>query len=105
MTQVARPKRTESGSGLAARVSLGRLLTPPSTEFVLITSAALLLTVFGLVMVVSATAAVESGTMSTAIKQGLFALVGIPLMFVVSRMPLDWLKKLAWPALILATLM
>lgn len=105
MTQVARPKRTESGSGLAARVSLGRLLTPPSTEFVLIASAALLLTVFGLVMVVSATAAVESGTMSTAIKQGLFAIVGIPLMFVVSRMPIDWLKKLAWPALILATLM
>ncbi|UYO95925.1 putative lipid II flippase FtsW [Microbacterium sp. M28] len=108
MTQVARPKRTESttgSAGLAARVSLGRLLTPPSTEFVLIASAALLLTIFGLVMVVSATAAIESGTMDTAIKQGLFALVGIPMMFLVSRMPIAWLKRLAWPALIGATLL
>jgi cell division protein FtsW len=103
MTQVARPKRTET-AGLAARVSLGRLFTPPSTEFLLITSTALLLTVFGLVMVISATSATEAGTMDTAVKQTMFALVGIPLMFLVSRISIDWLKKLAWPALILATL-
>lgn len=102
MTQVSRPPRTEP-RGLAARVSLGRLLTPPSSEFLLIASTALLLTIFGIIMVISATSASESGVMDTALKQGMFALVGIPLMFLVSRLPLRFLKKLAWPALIGAT--
>ena len=102
MTQVARPPRSESG-GLAARVSLGRRFTPVSTEFLLIASTALLLTVFGLVMVLSATSAtaVASGSnpMSGAMRQGIFALLGIPLMFLISRLPIRFLKKLAWPAL------
>lgn len=104
MTQVARPPRSES-KGLAARVSLGRLFTPPSNEFLLIASTALLLTVFGLIMVISATSATESGVMDTALKQAMFAAVGIPLMFLVSRFPVGVLKKLAWPALIGATLL
>ncbi len=102
--QAARPKRTET-TGLAARVSLGRVFTPVSTEFLLIASSALLLTVFGLVMIISATSATEAGSMDTAIKQGMFAAVGIPMMLLVSRMPLVWLQKLAWPALIGATLL
>lgn len=104
MTQVARPPRSES-KGLAARVSLGRLFTPPSNEFLLIASTALLLTVFGLIMVISATSATESGVMDTALKQAMFAAVGIPLMFLVSRLSIGVLKKLAWPALIGATLL
>lgn len=104
MTQVSRPPRTES-KGLAARVSLGRLFTPPSTEFLLIASTALLLTGFGLVMVLSATSASADGPMEVAVKQGMFAAVGIPLMFLVSRLPVAFLKKMAWPALILATVM
>lgn len=103
MTQVARPPRTES-RGLAARVSLGRIFTPPSSEFLLIASTALLLTVFGIIMVISATSATESGVMDTALKQAMFAAVGIPLMFLVSRLPISFLKKMAWPALVVATL-
>lgn len=102
MTQVARPPRSESG-GLSARVSLGRRFTPVSTEFLLIASTALLLTIFGLVMVLSATSAtaVASGAnpMSAALRQGVFALLGVPLMFLISRLPVRFLKKLAWPAL------
>lgn len=108
MTQVARPPRTgpDSGArGLAARVSLGRIFTPPSSEFLLISSTALLLTIFGIVMVISATSATETGVMNTALKQATFAVIGIPLMFLVSRLPIGFLKKMAWPALILATLM
>lgn len=104
MTQVARPPRSES-KGLAARVSLGRLFTPPSSEFLLIASTALLLTAFGIIMVISATSATESGVMDTALKQAMFAAVGIPMMFLVSRLPISFLKKLAWPALIGATLL
>jgi cell division protein FtsW len=113
MTQAARPPRadrTDSDSshagsrGLAARVSLGRIFTPPSSEFLLIASTALLLTIFGLVMVISATSATEAGVMDTALKQAMFAVVGIPMMFLVSRLPIAFLKKIAWPALILAIL-
>lgn len=104
MTQVSRPSRAESG-GLAARVSLGKLFTPPSTEFLLIASTALLLTVFGLVMVLSATSATESGPLDTALKQGVFALLGVPMMFLVSRLPIRFLKRISWPALIGATLL
>ncbi|MGM7671876.1 peptidoglycan glycosyltransferase FtsW [Microbacterium sp. A93] len=104
MTQASRPPRTES-RGLAARVSLGRIFTPPSNEFLLIASTALLLTVFGIVMVISATSAKENGVMDTALKQTMFAAVGIPMMFLVSRLPISLLKNMAWPAIIAATVL
>jgi len=105
MTQVARPPRSEPGSsrGLAARVSLGRRFTPLSTEFLMIASAALLLTIFGLVMVLSATSATAvsrgENPMDGALRQGVFAVLGVPLMFLISRMPVRFLKRMAWPAL------
>jgi cell division protein FtsW len=84
-------------------VSLGRRFTPVSTEFLLIASTALLLTLFGLVMVLSATSAtaVASGAdpMGGVLRQGMFALLGVPLMFLISRVPVAFLKKMAWPAL------
>ncbi|MDQ0648787.1 cell division protein FtsW [Microbacterium natoriense] len=107
MTQVARTPRTDppraESRGFAARVSLGRRFTPVSTEFLMIASTALLLTIFGLVMVLSATSAdaVSKGAnpMDGALRQGIFAVLGIPLMFVISRLPIAFLKKMAWPAL------
>jgi cell division protein FtsW len=36
------------------------------------------------------------------LKQGLFALIGVPIMLIASRFPVAFYKKLAWPALILA---
>ncbi len=102
MTQVARPPRSESG-GLAARVSLGRIFTPVSSEFVMLASTALLLTVFGLVMVLSATSATAAASgdspLEGVLKQGVFAVIGVPLMFLISRLPIAFLKKIAWPAL------
>ena len=46
-----------AGTGFAARVSLGRVFAPVPSEFLLIASTALILTGFGLVMVLSATMA------------------------------------------------
>ncbi|UJP10750.1 putative lipid II flippase FtsW [Microbacterium sp. KUDC0406] len=112
MTQTAHPKRTEPAasaparSGLAARVSLGRLFQPVPMEFLLISFSALLLTVFGLVMVLSATSAnTTKGPFDEVLKQGMFAVVGIPLMFLVSRIPVNVIKRLAWPGLVLAILL
>ncbi len=102
MTQTAHPPRSDRTErrGLTAKVSLGRLFTPVSTEFLLIASTSLALTIFGLVMVLSATSANPNAPFEGALKQGIFAVVGIPLMFVVSRVKVAWLKKVAWPLLI-----
>lgn len=113
MTTTSPPPTQSSGSdepparrGLAARVSLGRAFAPVPSEFLLIASTALLLTGFGLVMVLSATSALDGAQnpLDHFLKQGVFALLGIPLMFVLSRLPLKFWKRIAWPALILATL-
>ena len=94
--------------GLAARVSLGRVFAPVPSEFLLIASTALLLTGFGLVMVLSATTATATAAgqppYEAMLKQGVFAVVGIPLMFVASRVPISFWRKAAWPALIVAVL-
>jgi cell division protein FtsW len=103
MTQTARPPRTDSrapGGGLAARVSLGRLFTVPSTEFVMIASTAVLLTIFGVVMVLSATSANPKGPLDAALRQGTFAVIGIPLMYVISRLPVRFFQRMAWPVLL-----
>ncbi|KQP71059.1 cell division protein FtsW [Microbacterium sp. Leaf288] len=90
--------------GLAARVSLGRVFAPVPSEFLLIASTTLLLTVFGLVMVLSATSATATAAgeapWEMVLKQVVFAVIGIPLMFIASRLPVTFWKKIAWPALI-----
>ncbi|MFZ8757674.1 putative lipid II flippase FtsW [Microbacterium sp. HMH0099] len=92
--------------GLMARVSLGKAFAPVPSEFLLIASTALLLTGFGLVMVLSATSALDGGQspFEHVMKQGVFAMLGVPLMFVLSRAPLKFWKRIAWPALIGALL-
>jgi cell division protein FtsW len=100
------PQRTpdDPGHGFSARVSLGRVFAPVPNEFLLIASTALILTIFGLVMVLSATMArsISAGAspFEVVVKQGLFAVVGVPLMFVLSRFSVTFWKRIAWPALI-----
>ena len=95
--------------GFAARVSLGKVFAPVPSEFLLIASTALMLTGFGLVMVLSATMATSAADgvspFETVLKQGVFALLGIPLMFIASRMPIGFWKRIAWPALIIGVLL
>lgn len=103
----AAPAETAS-AGFAARVSLGRISSAVPAEFLLIASTALILTGFGLVMVLSATMAdslaAGEGPFETVLKQAAFAIIGIPLMFIASRLPVTFWKKIAWPGLILTTL-
>lgn len=110
-TRPGSPEPDDSGTpargSLAARVFLGSLFRPVAGEFLLIASAAVLLTIFGLIMVLSATSATASAAgrepYDAVLKQAMFAAVGLPLMFIASRMPLRFWKRIAWPALILAT--
>jgi cell division protein FtsW len=87
-------------------VSLGRVFAPVPSEFLLIASTALLLTVFGLVMVLSATSATATAAgeapWEAVLKQVVFAVIGVPLMFIASRFPIRFWKRIAWPALIVA---
>ena len=91
-------------SAFAARVALGRVFTPVPSEFLLIASTALILTIFGLVMVLSATMATSGagGPFQTVMRQALFAILGVPLMFVFSRLPVTFWKRISWIALGLA---
>ena len=85
-------------------MSLGKVFAPVPSEFLLIASTALLLTGFGLVMVLSATSATATAAgdppYDAVVKQAVFAVIGIPLMFVASRLPISFWKRAAWPALI-----
>ena len=96
-----------SRGGLTARVSLGPVFAPVPSEFLLIASTALILTGFGLVMILSATSATSTASgvapWDAAMKQAVFAVLGIPLMFIASRLPIAFWKRIAWPALIGAT--
>src|SRR5690606_1803544 len=88
----------------AVRIGLGRLAQPPSLEFLLIGSAAILLTAFGVVMAFSATAVESLKSSGTPYAGGIthlvYAAIGIPLMFVMSLFSGRWLRRLAWSALI-----
>jgi cell division protein FtsW len=83
------------------------VFAPVPSEFLLIASTALILTGFGLVMILSATSATSTASgvapWDAAMKQAVFAVLGIPLMFIASRLPIAFWKRIAWPALIGAT--
>lgn len=99
----ATPDPDRSGA-LRARVTLGRVFAPVPLEFLLVASTALLLTGFGIVMVTSATTATSlsegKSPYNDGLQQGAFALLGIALMFVVSRLPVLFFRRIGWVALI-----
>jgi cell division protein FtsW len=76
-----------------------------TSTFFLLLGTTLFLLALGLVMVLSSSS-IEDGASSghdffaTFSRQGLYALVGIPLMLIASRMPMSFWKKWAWPAVI-----
>lgn len=92
--------------GFTARIGLGKAFAPVPSEFLLIASTAVILTVFGLVMVLSATVATSvaggESPFEVVMKQAVFAVIGLPLMFIASRLPIVFFKRVAWVTLILA---
>lgn len=87
-------------SGLAARISLGRSVTSESADYFLLLGTTLFMVVFGLVMVLSSSA-VESHTDSDNFfarfwSQGAYTLIGLPLMFLVSRLPARFWRRTIW---------
>ncbi|MDE8668269.1 putative lipid II flippase FtsW [Pseudarthrobacter sp. H3Y2-7] len=72
------------------------------STYYLILGSTLALTAIGIMMVLSASSvesiAAGKSPYGDALKQGMFAAIGIFVMFVLSRINVVWLKRLAWPA-------
>lgn len=79
------------------------------STYYLILGSTLALTAIGIMMVLSASSveAIAAGESpySAALKQGLFAAIGVFVMLVLSRVNVVWLKRVAWPAMILAVIL
>ena len=92
----------------SARISLGKPFSGESSNYYMLLGTTLFLVVLGLVMVLSSSSveALSDGENSFThfIKQGGFALIGIPAMLIVAHFPAHWWRKLAWPALGLAAI-
>ncbi len=92
------PRSDESAQ--SARISLGRVFTPQSRNYMLVLGTTLFLVGVGLVMVLSSSS-VDSfldnkGFFGGFWKQATYAVIGIPLMLVISRIPVRFWKQWAW---------
>ena len=94
------PRSTPVAGGRAAKISLGSAFTAESSNYFLLLGTTLFLVVFGLVMVLSSST-IDSfnenqGFFGIFLRQALYAVIGVPIMLVVSRLsPLFW-KQWAW---------
>ncbi|MCU1409409.1 MAG: ftsW [Rhodoglobus sp.] len=106
------PPRTQARTAPQARgprpavavIPVRKLFSAAQTNYFLLLGVTLFLVIFGLVMVLSSST-IESfnddeGFFGRFVRQGLFAVVGIPLMLLASRMPPTFWKRWAWPALL-----
>ncbi|CAO1651408.1 putative lipid II flippase FtsW [Salinibacterium sp. NSLL150] len=102
----ASPKQQEP---VAARVPVKRIFSGESSNFFLLLGTTLFLVIFGLVMVLSSSSvesyAADQGFFGSFLRQGLFALLGIPLMLIASRAPTRFWKRWAFPGLVLGAVL
>ncbi len=92
-------------SAPAAVVAVRRIFAAETGNYFLLLGTTLFLVVLGLVMVLSSSSIESylennSDPFAAFLRQGLYALVGVPLMLVASRMPAAFWKRIAWPAII-----
>jgi cell division protein FtsW len=99
--------RASTESGFLA--TLKRTLDKPLTSYHLVLGVSCLLLVLGLLMVLSASSVTSLTTYGNSytifLRQALWVGVGLPLAWLVSRLPLSFVRFLAWPAVIGSTVM
>ncbi len=87
-----------------AVVAVKRVFNPQSSNFFLLLGTTLFLVIFGLVMVLSSSSVnsfkSSDNFFTIFLKQGLYALIGVPLMLIASRMPPRFWKRWAWLAVV-----
>ncbi|MGV8885069.1 MAG: putative lipid II flippase FtsW [Microbacteriaceae bacterium] len=89
-----------SQTGPAALVTVRRIFAAETGNYFLLLGVTVFLVIFGLVMVLSASSiesTVKTGSAYQEFsRQGLYAMIGIPLMLIVSRLPTKFWRKWAW---------
>lgn len=108
MSATTRPAPRATASPPRLVVSVKRLFTAESPEYVVMVATVLFLVVFGLVMVLSSSfvgSAIgnDGNFFATFLRQTMWALIGLPLMLIISRLPPMSVKRAA-PALFLGAL-
>ncbi|MGH8836890.1 MAG: FtsW/RodA/SpoVE family cell cycle protein, partial [Actinomycetes bacterium] len=103
----ARTKAASPGRGLLARIRLLapiRLLDRPLTSYYLVLGATLLLTMLGLVMVLSASSIRGLRWFADSFyfvdRQAIWVGIGLPILWVASRLPVRAYRALAYPLLL-----
>lgn len=95
---------TSSAAFLTARINLGKAFRADSPNFFLLLGVTIVLVVIGLVMVLSASSVdsfLKSGQFFGAFgRQAAYAAIGLPMMMVLSQLPLIFWRK--WATIILA---
>jgi cell division protein FtsW len=99
------PPALEPQPPRAAVIAVRKLFAAETPEFFLLLGTTLFLVVFGLVMVLSSSS-IESYVDSkdfftTATRQGLYALIGVPVMLIAARAPISFWKRWARVAVFL----
>ena len=106
MTASGSAQQRGVGTATAARISLGRVFQAESSNYFLLLGVTLFMVVFGLVMVLSSSAVdshVDDGNFFTRfLSQGMYALIGVPLMLLLSRVPARFWQRIAWLGLSIA---
>ena len=107
MGSPTRPSRSNQEPPEPSKTVIGvrRIFAMETANYFLLLGTVLFLVVFGLVMVLSSSSIeshVQNKSFFTAfLKQGLYAVIAIPLMLIASRMPLPFWKRMARPAIII----
>jgi len=85
---------------------MDRVSRHPMVLYYLLLGAALALLLLGLLMVLSASSVLSirqfGSPYTLAQRQGLFAVAGVVLMLIATRLPIAWWRRMAWPSLIAA---
>jgi cell division protein FtsW len=92
-----------------ARISVGRAIRAESSSFYMLLGTTLFMVIFGLIMVLSSSSVTsftgDQGAFGLFARQGLFALIGVPLMLVISRIPVRVWRRWAWAPLVAGMLL
>ncbi|MBI5161911.1 MAG: putative lipid II flippase FtsW [Micrococcales bacterium] len=103
--RVRRPvEAPASRQGAKAVVAVRRLFAAETSEYFLLLGATVFLVAFGLVMVLSSSS-IQSGAdggdfFARASRQGLFALIGLPIMLILARLPVRFWRRWSWAAIV-----
>jgi cell division protein FtsW len=94
--EAEQPARSRSGVVVAVR----RLFGSESSDYMIVLGTTVFLVIFGLVMVLSSSSIVSSQNndgdfFAVFLRQGLFALIGIPVMLVIARLPAHFWRRWA----------